>query len=940
MPPTRAELQAQLDEREAEPVMVPAAIAAPVMAASALLFLAVLYQWAQRVAGEAGTFSPYWLILPSLLGWAVAHFEGAGYFVPQLYGYAPREWARILAATASAGGGGWLVWTGQVGPGITWPYLLMGTAVVTLLWSTLLWSANRRLRDPAAPHVDTPGNGDKSMPWASLIDRAGDGKVVITDEKYHRAGVTLTVEPGQFEDEVGQKHDEDVTFTEFSNSADRFAALAAKEYRRRTGERMPPNCARSEQGRDDAEFFLHVTMRDVFGGSADYIPSPHARSIEEACDLGEYEDASRIMISLLSGHARIVGMTGCIAAETRIYLPETGEHVRVDTLTERGESVTVLAWDEGKKEFIHARTDGAPYIKGTAELFEVTCSDGATMRVTRQHRFLTPAGWRQLSEVRIGHLLAAAPRFHPEVGDHGSRFGGRVMGDELALATESTSVVELNCIEWNRVRSIRPIGRAAYYDLSVPGPENYVAEGMVNHNSGKSVEINNWIGRITECSNALAWVCATDKLIPLIWPWLRSFFAGATPLPALDYVAGLDIQNVLGMLADAYKLCCERNARLTDESKMKATSDEPAVFVFLEEMSHTMEFRGEGATIETHDGIVSDASNLIMLIARAGRSANVRLVLISQTALNSSGGDSYAEIIRNCQIRVCLKTMEAHDGGRTIPALNNVDTTLLPLHTKIVQPSIEVTRAMPGKAPFLDGTAAIGPLATRNATWRPQGVESDSRLGKRYEDRWNPERHPELVRAVKKHGLEWRVPRASTPKIAPREPWNIIQGGRDSHPEGGTAVDTWTDADDDALTDLLGRPGDDAPPRAAGGFQIPNGDAELARMAELAADLLANPPRFGDEADPGEDERPLPSPLAEVIEWFDEQEKAGSTATFYLTETIARGIDYDQSRLSTEINRLTKIRTRNAWVHEDRQKRKGYDVAALREAATRIRFEL
>ena len=39
---------------------------------------------------------------------------------------------------------------------------------------------------------------------------------------------------------------------------------------------------------------------------------------------------------------------------------------------------------------------------------------------------------------------------------------------------------------WDRVRSIREIGRLPFYDMHVPGPENYVAEGIVNHNSGKS----------------------------------------------------------------------------------------------------------------------------------------------------------------------------------------------------------------------------------------------------------------------------------------------------------------------------------------------------------------------------------------------------------------------------------------------------------------------
>ena len=37
---------------------------------------------------------------------------------------------------------------------------------------------------------------------------------------------------------------------------------------------------------------------------------------------------------------------------------------------------------------------------------------------------------------------------------------------------------------WDRILSIREIGVLPYYDMYVPGPENYVAEGIVHHNTG------------------------------------------------------------------------------------------------------------------------------------------------------------------------------------------------------------------------------------------------------------------------------------------------------------------------------------------------------------------------------------------------------------------------------------------------------------------------
>jgi phage terminase large subunit-like protein len=39
---------------------------------------------------------------------------------------------------------------------------------------------------------------------------------------------------------------------------------------------------------------------------------------------------------------------------------------------------------------------------------------------------------------------------------------------------------------WRQVKSIKHCGFGTYFDLNVPGPENYLAEGMWHHNSGKT----------------------------------------------------------------------------------------------------------------------------------------------------------------------------------------------------------------------------------------------------------------------------------------------------------------------------------------------------------------------------------------------------------------------------------------------------------------------
>jgi replicative DNA helicase len=55
---------------------------------------------------------------------------------------------------------------------------------------------------------------------------------------------------------------------------------------------------------------------------------------------------------------------------------------------------------------------------------------------------------------------------------------GKVLGDAtLKDASESD-------LFWDRITSITPMGEEDVFDLTVPGPANWLADGIVQHNSG------------------------------------------------------------------------------------------------------------------------------------------------------------------------------------------------------------------------------------------------------------------------------------------------------------------------------------------------------------------------------------------------------------------------------------------------------------------------
>jgi phage terminase large subunit-like protein len=146
---------------------------------------------------------------------------------------------------------------------------------------------------------------------------------------------------------------------------------------------------------------------------------------------------------------------GCVAADTRIYMPDTDTHERIGDLARAGEPVTVLSLTPDGPA--RTRTAEAPFFKGFAVLFDVVCSDGNKITVTGQHKFLAPTGWLRLADLGVGDFIGAVD------------------------------------VDWVKVECISPAGRGAFYDMHVPGWNNYAAEGMWHHNSGKTASGSQWL---------------------------------------------------------------------------------------------------------------------------------------------------------------------------------------------------------------------------------------------------------------------------------------------------------------------------------------------------------------------------------------------------------------------------------------------------------------
>ncbi len=143
--------------------------------------------------------------------------------------------------------------------------------------------------------------------------------------------------------------------------------------------------------------------------------------------------------------------SGCLAGDTLIHLPDSGQYVPVRELAGQTEfNVTSLNAETWKLE---AGNVTQAFCTGVKPVFRLTTRLGRTVRATANHRFLTIEGWKRLDELTVE--------------------------EHLALPCRSGS----DAVRWDKITSVEPDGESDVYDLTVPGPSNFVANDIIVHNS-------------------------------------------------------------------------------------------------------------------------------------------------------------------------------------------------------------------------------------------------------------------------------------------------------------------------------------------------------------------------------------------------------------------------------------------------------------------------
>ena len=225
----------------------------------------------------------------------------------------------------------------------------------------------------------------------------------------------------------------------------------------------------------------------------------------------------------------------CVTGDTPVLLAD-GRRVPIQELI--GAIPEVLALDE-RHRVMRARSD-AVWPVGRRPVFKLRLASGRTLRATAEHRVLAAAGWRRLSDLQEGDRVAVARRLpepmNPErwpddrvdsgqpsddaqskqercdivgvsgatdhkrfldtVGSFGPRTAQGMSQRTMVLSRGVASYAEVlkspalidaaeSDVFWDRLVGIDSDGEDEVFDLTVPGPASWLADGIVSHNSGQ-----------------------------------------------------------------------------------------------------------------------------------------------------------------------------------------------------------------------------------------------------------------------------------------------------------------------------------------------------------------------------------------------------------------------------------------------------------------------
>ncbi|HEY9868133.1 MAG TPA: replicative DNA helicase [Candidatus Obscuribacterales bacterium] len=159
--------------------------------------------------------------------------------------------------------------------------------------------------------------------------------------------------------------------------------------------------------------------------------------------------------------------SGCLAGETRVYLPDEGVYRRIDGLVGQA-GFNVLALNEQTWKLEPRRVERA-FSTGYKPVYKLTTRLNRTIRATGNHKFLSIEGWRRLDQLAPG-VYIAAPRQLPaassaDMTEPELALLGYLIGDGCTLARHA---IQYTTADWDLAEHVSELAREVFGEQIAP----------------------------------------------------------------------------------------------------------------------------------------------------------------------------------------------------------------------------------------------------------------------------------------------------------------------------------------------------------------------------------------------------------------------------------------------------------------------------------------
>ena len=197
--------------------------------------------------------------------------------------------------------------------------------------------------------------------------------------------------------------------------------------------------------------------------------------------------------------------SGCMPASTRLLRADNGLEVTLGELVLSQEQPLVWTLDDTTLKMVPKRLVKA-FPSGIKPVFRLRLRSGYEVEASGNHKFRTALGWCRLDELAVGDRLAT-PRTVPSpvelartwsddeltlahlfgdgwIGPVGVKYATADPANQRAIEESAKlAVLADSDVCWDEIVEIVPVGSQPTFDATVEDTHNFVANGIIAHNS-------------------------------------------------------------------------------------------------------------------------------------------------------------------------------------------------------------------------------------------------------------------------------------------------------------------------------------------------------------------------------------------------------------------------------------------------------------------------